>query len=105
MGPPRFGFFRAGLDGSLLCWRKIEFVYPSGGRALGQRAWEMSGQPGVGVAWNGEEILWFKCRWGRWSIGPCKDGLIGGTGVDGPEGVDEVGGSASDWVSPTRWRS
>ena len=21
--------------------------------------------------------------------------------MDGPEGVDEVGGSASDWVSPT----
>ena len=70
LGPPRFGFVQICLDGSLLCWREIEFVDPSGDRALGQRAWEMSSQPGVGVSWNGEETLWFKCRWSRWSIGP-----------------------------------
>ena len=43
LGPPRFGFFQIFLDGSLLGWRKIEFVDPSGDRALGQRAREMSG--------------------------------------------------------------
>ena len=77
LGPPRFGFVQIGLDGGLLGWSKIEFVDPSGDRALGQRAWEMSGQPGVGVCWNGEKTLWFKCRWGRWSIGPLQRPLNG----------------------------
>ena len=57
LGPPRFGFVQVGLDRGLLCRRKIEFVDPSGDRALGQRAWEMSGQPRVGVSWNGEETI------------------------------------------------
>ena len=68
LGPPHFGFVQVGLDGILLCWREteIEFIDPSGDRALGQRAWEMSGQPGEGVSWNGEETLWFKC------MAPCR---------------------------------
>ena len=80
LGPPRFGFVQVGLDGILLCRREIEFVDPNGDRALGQRTWEMSGQPGVGVTWNGEETLWFKCRWSRWSrwsIGPLQRPLDG----------------------------